>query len=265
MTVFQAGILGLFQGVAEFLPISSSGHLLVFKNLMGLSEVPALFDVVLHLATLMSILLVFRKRIAGIVRSFLRLMAKKHGEEDAENLSIIVPALVATVLTAVVGLAIEQIDLSGVPRIVAGLLLVTALLLIASSRFKAGQTGYRGMTVRHGVIIGLAQGIGVFPGISRSGITISAGLASGLQRETAGEFSFLLAVPAILGALVLKLDDMAELAGTVAPLPLVVGSLVAFLAGVVSLLVLMPIVRKGKLAWFAAYLIPAGLLGLFLL
>ncbi len=88
MTVFQAGILGLFQGVAEFLPISSSGHLLVFKNLMGLSEVPALFDVVLHLATLMSILLVFRKRIAGIVRSFLRLMAKKHGEEDAENLSI---------------------------------------------------------------------------------------------------------------------------------------------------------------------------------
>ena len=263
--MFQAGILGLFQGIAEFLPISSSGHLLVFKDLMGLSEVPALFDVVLHLATLASILLVFRKRIAGIVRSFLRLMVKKHGDDDVENLSIIVPALVATALTAVVGLAIEQIDLSGAPGVVAGLLLVTALILVASSRFKAGQTGYRGLTVRHGVIIGLAQGIGVFPGISRSGITISAGLASGLQRETAGEFSFLLAVPAILGALVLKLDDMAELAGTVATLPLVVGSLVAFLAGIASLLILMPLVRKGKLAWFAAYLIPAGLLGLFLL
>lgn len=265
MTVAQACILGLFQGVAEFLPISSSGHLLVFKDIMGLSEVPALFDVTLHLATLASILLVFRKRVLGIIASVCRWIARKSGEGDAENLAIVVPALVATALTAAVGLAVERVDLSGSPRIVAGLLVVTAAVLVAGSRFKPGLTGYRAMGIRHGVVVGLAQGIGVFPGISRSGITISAGVASGLARETAGEFSFLLAIPAVAGALVLKLDDVAELAGTVATAPLLAGCLVAFVAGVASLRLLMPIVRKGKLAWFAAYLVPAGLLGLFLL
>ena len=121
------------------------------------------------------------------------------------------------------------------------------------------------MTVRHGVIVGLAQGVGVLPGISRSGISISAGLASGLERQTAGDFSFLLAIPAILGALALKLDDLPAMIGSVAALPLAVGSVVAFGTGVGALLVLMPLVRKGKLAWFAAYLIPAGLIGLFIL
>ena len=264
MTLVQACVLGLFQGVAEFLPISSSGHLLVFKDLMGLSGVPALFDVVLHLATLGSILVVFRRRVAGILVSITRFLMRKSGEADAENLAIVPPALVATVLTAIVGLLIDRVDLSGKPKVVAGLLIVTAAILVASSRFKGG-SGYRGMGWKHGVIIGLAQGIGVFPGISRSGITISAGLASGLRREEAGEFAFLLAIPAILGALVLKFRDLGELQGTVSAAPLVAGSAVAFAAGVASLLLLKPIVRKGKLAWFAAYLVPAGLLGLFLL
>lgn len=265
MTVAQACILGMFQGVAEFLPISSSGHLLVFKDIMGVSEVPVLFDVTLHLATLASILLVFRKRVLGIIASIFRWIARKSGEGDAENLAIVLPALVATALTAAVGLAAERVDLTGSPRIVAGLLIVTAAVLVAGSRFKPGLAGYRAMGIRHGVVVGLAQGIGVFPGISRSGITISAGLASGLERGVAGEFSFLLAIPAILGALVLKLDDLSELTGAVAAAPLLAGCLTAFVVGVASLLLLMPIVRKGKLAWFAAYLVPAGLLGLFLL
>ncbi|HPE90177.1 MAG TPA: undecaprenyl-diphosphate phosphatase [Spirochaetia bacterium] len=265
MTLIQAAILGLFQGIAEFLPISSSGHLLIFKDIMGLAEVPALFDVVLHVATLGSIVVVFRKRVGGVIASMARWIARKHGDGDAENLSIVVPAIVATALTGALGLAIDRIDFSGSPKVAAGLLIVTALILIAGSRLKPGSTGFRGMTVRHGVIVGLAQGVGVLPGISRSGISISAGLASGLERQTAGEFSFLLAIPAILGALVLKLDDLPAMAGSVAALPLAVGSIVAFAAGVGALLVLMPLVRKGKLAWFAAYLIPAGLIGLFIL
>ncbi len=265
MTIIQAAILGLFQGIAEFLPISSSGHLLIFKDLMGLAEVPALFDVVLHVATLASIVVVFRRRIGGIIASMARWVARRHGEGDAENLAIVIPAIVATALTGAVGLAIDRIDFSGRPEVASGLLLVTALILIAGSRLKPGATTYRGMTVRHGVIVGLAQGIGVLPGISRSGISISAGLASGLERGTAGEFSFLLAIPAILGALVLKLDELPAMAGSVAVPQLVVGSVVAFAAGVGALLALMPLVRKGKLAWFAAYLIPAGLIGLCIL
>ena len=237
MTLVQACVLGLFQGVAEFLPISSSGHLLVFKDLMGLSGVPALFDVVLHLATLGSILVVFRKRVAGILVSIARYLARKSGDVDAENLAIVPPALVATVITAVVGLLVDRVDLSGSPRIVAGLLLVTAAMLVVSSRFKGG-SGYCGMGWKHGIVIGLAQGIGVFPGISRSGITISAGLASGLRREEAGEFAFLLAIPAILGALVLKLGDLGELAGAVAVAPLAAGSAVAFAAGLLGLFLL---------------------------
>lgn len=231
---------------------------------MGLSDVPALFDVVLHLATLASILLVFRKRIGGIIVSTVRWIARRSDDSDADNLAIIPPAAVATVATAVLGYLINKIDLSGSPRVVAGLLLVTAAILLSSTLWK-GTQGYRQMRWTHGLMIGIAQGIGVFPGISRSGITISAGSASGLKRETAGEFSFLIAIPAILGAFVLKLKDVGRLSGAIQPLPLAVATVAAFVAGVVSLLVLMPIIRKGKLAWFAAYLIPAGLIGLFLL
>jgi undecaprenyl-diphosphatase len=264
VSILQAFILGLFQGVAEFLPISSSGHLLMLKHLMGLGDVPVLFDVILHVATLGSILVVFRRRIAGIVVSTGRFIGRRHGQADAENLAIIPPAILATILTAVIGLLLSQLDFGDKPRVAAGLLLVTAVLLVAST-FLKGTTGYSGLKLRHGLMIGIAQGIGVLPGISRSGITISAGLASGLQRETAGEFAFLLAVPAIGGALVLELKDIGELAGSVAPAPLIVGSLAAFVAGVAALLLLLPLVRRGKLAWFAAYLIPVGILGMILL
>lgn len=265
MSVVQAVLLGLFQGIAEFLPISSSGHLLLAKDVMGLSEVPVLFDVVLHIATLASVLVVFRVRIAGIIVSIARWITRNSGDRDTENLALVVPAIVATVITAALGLAIDSIDFSGQPKVAAGLLLVTAAILVTGSRFKQGSVGYRDLRLRHGVILGIAQGFGVLPGISRSGITISAGLAAGMKRAEAGEFSFLLSIPAIFGALLLKLDDLSELSSAVAPAPLLASAITAFLVGIASLLVLMPIVRKGKLAWFAAYLVPAGLIGLFLI
>lgn len=264
MSVLQALLLGVFQGISEFLPISSSGHLLVFKDLMGLSEVPGLFDVILHVATLFSVLVVFRRRIAGIIVSSLRFLLRRSDEADVENLAIVLPAIAATICTAVVGLLIDRIDFSGQVKLVSGLFIVTAIILVSASFMKGG-TGYRQLTIKQGVLVGLAQGLGVFPGISRAGITISAGLVTGLKRDEAGEFAFLLVIPAIAGALVLKLKDVGELAGTVAPLPLIAGSVAAFVAGVLALMLLMPIVRKGKLAWFAVYLVPAGLIGLFLL
>lgn len=263
MTLLQSFLLGAFQGLAEFLPISSSGHLLLFKAVMGLSSVPVLFDIVLHVATLFSILLVFRKRIAGILISIARWMRRRSTEDDAENLAIVVPALVATVLTAALGLVLDSLDLRAQPRVVAGLFLVTAAILVGTSFIK-GTVGYRGMGIKHGIVIGLAQGIGVLPGISRSGITICAGLVSGMKREQAGEFAFLLAVPAVLGALILESGNLGQLSGSVDGLPLAVAASTAFGIGVLALLALMPLVRKGKLAWFAAYLIPVGIAGLFL-
>ncbi|HAE22325.1 MAG TPA: undecaprenyl-diphosphatase [Spirochaetaceae bacterium] len=264
MTTLQAVLLGLFQGIAEFLPISSSGHLLILKDLLGLQGVPALFDVVLHMATLLSILVVFRVRVYGILRSMARWLVKKSDEGDKENLAIVLPALLATALTALIGLGVESRDIAWSPAFASGMLLVSAAILIASS-FLRGNAGYDKLGLKHGLITGVAQGIGVLPGISRSGITISAGLASGMKRETAGEFAFLLAIPAILGALVLELKDIGRLLGSVEPVQLIAGSAAAFLAGIAALLLLLPVVRKGKLAWFAVYLIPAGILGLILL
>lgn len=268
MTATQAFLLGLFQGIAEFLPISSSGHLLVLKELFGLSGVPLLFDVILHLGTLLSILVVFRARIIGIFAALWRWLTKPSArgsasEADRENLALVLPTLVATAVTGVIGLLIEKFIPVESPRAVCALFLVTAVLLVVSSRFH-GSRGFRELGAARGALVGLAQGLGVFPGISRSGITISGGLAAGLSRDAAGEFAFILAIPAILGAFVLELKDAVGLGAAVGAFPLAVGFLAAFGAGIVALSLLMPIVRKGKLAAFAVYLIPAGVLGLFL-
>ncbi len=265
MTILQALVLGLFQGVSEFLPVSSSGHLLVLRDLFGLSEVPRLFDVILHAATLLSVLVVFRSRVGGILAALVRWAARRKDPPvaDAENLALVPPALAATAVTAVIGLGIEKYLPVQSPRAVCALFLATAALLIVSSRFR-GTRGHDRIGPGRGALIGLAQGIGVFPGISRSGITISAGLAAGLDRGTAGEFAFLVAIPAVAGALLLELKDLAELGAAVGAAPLAVGFLAAFASGIAALSLLLPLVRKGRLAWFAVYLIPVGLAGLFL-
>lgn len=265
MSIGNAILLGLIQGIAEFLPISSSGHLVLLKDVLGLGDVPLLFDVLLHLATLLAVVLVFRKRIGGILAALWRWLGRRTKNEDQPLLRLVPPLLIATVLTGIIGFGISSIlpDLNA--RLVSGLLLVTAAFLIASSFFKPGKRGYNEMRFIDGVFIGIAQGLGVFPGISRSGITITAGLGCGLAREEAGEFSFLLSIPAILGAFILELKDATALGSTVQALPLLVAALVAFGSGVLALRFLMGLVKRGKLGWFAAYLIPLGLAGLFLL
>jgi len=265
MTILNAITLGLVQGLAEFLPVSSSGHLVLFKDILGLSEVPLLFDVVLHLATLVAVCVVFRKRIGGIFLSLARWIGKKNGEADADNLGLVIPALVATFVTGIMGLGISKLLPTESVRFVSIELLITAAVLAASAFIKPGAKEYRNLGLREGLATGFAQGLGVFSGISRSGFTITAGLATGMKREAAGEFSFLLSIPAILGAFLVEMKDAGDLAAKVELLPMVVSALVAFISGVLALTLLMRIVKKGKLAWFAAYLVPVGLAGLFLL
>ncbi len=265
MTVLQACVLGLVQGLAEFLPVSSSGHLVLFKDILGLSDVPLLFDVVLHLATLAAVLIVFRRRVCGILASLWRWVRRRNGREDAANLAIVGPLLVATLVTACMGFAIQKFLPTEGPRLVSIELLITAVVLAASALLKPGSKGYANIGLGEGLVVGFAQGLGVFSGISRSGFTITAALAAGLKREEAGEFSFLLAIPAILGAFLLELKDLGALKQTVEPLPLAVATLVAFVSGLAALTFLLRIVRKGKLAWFAVYLVLVGLAGLFLL
>ncbi len=264
MTIAQALLFGAVQGATEFLPVSSSGHLAVLKTVLDLGDVPILFDVILHIATLIVVVFVFRTRIGGILRSIGRWIVRRADETDGENLRLTWVIIVATVITAVLGLGVGRLDVGAGPRVVSALFIVTGFILIGS-RFLSGTRDYREIGLRDGLIVGVSQGLGVFPGISRSGITISAGLVTGLNRETAGEFAFLVSIPAILGAFILTLREAGELSESVGVPALAVGFIAALIVGAAALTVLLRLVRSGKLFYFAIYLIPLGIVGLILL
>ncbi len=284
MTALKALLLGLIQGIAEFLPISSSGHLELFKDILGLNEVPLLFDVILHLATLFAVVAVLWKRIAAIFAALWHYLfgkkrpasvpvtktQKKKDEDRKDNLAYVLPIIVATAVTGVLGVVIEKVLMDKVAwlngtKVVAANLIVTAAILVAASLIKPGARRARNLGLGRAAWIGLAQGIGVLPGISRSGITISAGIAAGLDRETAGEFSFLLSIPAILGAFALTLGDAGSMFANVSLAQLALAFAAAFFSGMASLKILLKIIKGGKLSWFAPYLVVVGLAGLFLL
>lgn len=278
MSVVEGILLGLLQGVAEFLPISSSGHLALAQELFDLDDVPLLFDIMLHLATLGAVLLFFRRKIWSLLKVAGRWLARRSLPEDNADVRTIVALLLGTAVTGVFGIVLSDLVEDYSEKLICVGFFITAGLLIFSDaveerrRKKLLESGSDGLvTTRTGVRplqglgIGLAQGIGVLPGISRSGSTIAGALLCGVDREQAGEFSFLLSIPAILGAFVLELDDLDTIGDSVGVAPVLAGCVAAFVAGIFALSVLMKIVRKGKLEWFALYLIPAGILGLVFL
>lgn len=261
MTVLQSIILGLLQGVAEFLPISSSGHLVLARALMDLDDIPELFDVILHVATLFVVIWVFRKRIGSLLVSLYRFITRKSNENDKPNLKLILQLIGASVITAVIGLGISSLNVRDDPGTVSALLIVTAVILTVTIRSR-GSRSIEGIGWGRALLIGAAQGIGVFPGISRSGITIGSGILTGLDRKAAGEFSFLLSLPAVGGAFILSLKDAAELSSSVPALSLIAGFAAALAAGYASLKLLLWLIADGRLWIFALYLIPAGVWGL---
>jgi undecaprenyl-diphosphatase len=266
MSALESFALGALQGLAEFLPISSSGHLLLVRRLMGLGQVPALYDVLLHVASLGVVLVAFRRRIGSVLAALGRWVAGRSGEEDSEELRLLLYLLLATAVTAAVGFAMDRLEprILAHPKILSAFFLATGLILLATLWFKGGR-GYRQLGIPSALLIGLAQGIGVLPGISRSGIAIAACLACGLEREKAGEFAFLLAIPAILGALLLKLRELGGLEAQVRPLVLAAGFLASFAFGLASLFLLLRVIRRGRLAFFSIYLAPLSVAAFFLL
>ena len=271
MTTLQALLFGCLQGIAEFLPVSSSGHLVLLKRLFGLEDVPQLFDVLLHIATLVVVCHTFRRTIAELFGALGRFILRRGIEGDSGRLRLILAIIIATFLTGCIGLAIKDYGEALSAQTVSALLLVTAFILLATRwleirKQKAGHgEPARTPGIQAGVITGIAQGIGVLPGISRSGITISAALFAGVSRPAAGEFSFLLSVPAILGALVLSLRHTGELAATVPPAALIAGMASAMVTGWLSLSFLLRMIRGGRLYVFAAYLLPVGICGIIFL
>ena len=279
MSVIEGILLGLLQGVAEFLPISSSGHLAIVQKLFDLEDVPLLYDVFLHLATLGAVILFFRKRIWSLLLVVGRWICRRSLPEDKADLQTIVALLLGTVVTGIFGIVLSDVvETIDVKYICVGFFVTAGLLIfsdtvesrrqkkrLAAEANSTGEGKLCGVKPLQGLGIGLAQGFGVLPGVSRSGSTIAGALLCGVDREQAGEFSFLLSIPAILGAFVLQLKDLGEMSSTVGLAPVMAGCIAAFVAGIFALAILMKIIRKGKLEWFAAYLIPLGILGLLFL
>lgn len=285
MTTFQGIILGTLQGVAEFLPISSSGHLQLCQTLFGLEEVPVLFDVFLHLATLASVCIYFRKKIWNLLKILGRWITKKPDTEirDPEDLlsgsddrgrKAIIALIISTVITGAIGVFTSKVISDISMKAVCSGFIVTAMLLILSDQAekhprkpKAPETTVETkkpspVTLMQSVVIGIMQGLGTLPGISRSGSTIAGSLFSGMDRKTAGDYSFIVSIPAILGAFVLELKDLGEVNQVVGASPVIAGCAAAFAVGYIALTFLMKLIKKGKIVWFAAYLIPLGVFGL---
>lgn len=273
MTLLHAVLLGLIQGVAEFLPISSSGHLAIAEHLLGqagAADIPGFFDVLLHLGTLTAVFAAYWQDIREMIVEFFSGVGDLvHGTTPAP-----VPPARRMILLIVVGtlplfavLPVKDLveGLGDNMYFVAGALLVTGCLLFASDRVRKGRKTERTATLVDVLLVGAAQAVATCPGISRSGTTITAGCFVGFERRFAVRFSFLLSIPAVLGANILSLKDALEAQIPWEEVPVyLAGVAVAALSGYACIRLLKMIAEKGKFGFFAYYCWLAGAVTLVL-
>jgi undecaprenyl-diphosphatase len=266
MTYLYAVFLGLVQGLAEFLPVSSSGHLAILQNFLGLNEPMLFFDVMLHVGTLFAVLVFFRSEIAGVALAAAGRAPGAPGAwpaSVADGRKIILLILIASVPAGAVGLVFGDAVESafGSVAVVGGLLLVTGAFLLAADAKTRRDSGSGSSAAMMGVagafIIGAAQAVALLPGISRSGATICAAIFIGVARRDAARFSFLMAIPAIAGAAVLHMKDVSD-AGFPPMGPILAGSAVAFISGLIALKWLISTLTRGRLLWFSIYCFAVG-------
>jgi undecaprenyl-diphosphatase len=259
MDIIQALILGLVQGASEFVPISSSGHLVLVPWLLGWPPPGLVFDTVVHWGTLVAVLAYFWHDVMALVRAWGRSLARRNLSEPEARIAWLI--IVGTIPAALMGYLWEDFfeSLFAAPIWAAGLLLVTGLILALSEWLGKRRKEAHQLTFLDSIIIGIAQGCAIAPGISRSGATMAAGIFRGLKRETAARYSFLLATPIIFGAGLLKLLDLFEMENATAHLPpLILGFLAAAISGYVCIRFLLSYLQQGKLYAFAIYCWLAG-------
>ena len=274
LSLLSSILLGLIQGLAEFLPISSSGHLAIAEHFLGQAGVPAtpdFFDVLLHLGTLVAVFVAYwkdiREMIVELIDGVRDLAYGTTPTPMPPARRLILLIIVATVpLFAVLPIKDWIEGLSGNIYFVAGALIVTGFLLFTSDRVKKGRKAERSARLLDVFLVGVAQAIATCPGISRSGTTITAGCFVGFDRKFAVRFSFLMSIPAILGANILTLKDaITENTIIVSEIPVyLVGVAVAAVVGYACIRLLKMIADKGKFGWFAYYCWAAGLIVLAL-
>ncbi len=269
MDLGKAAILGVVQGLTEFLPVSSSGHLVLGKYILGLREQGIEFEVFVHFGTLLAVLTVFRQDIWSLIKTFFFMFTKQFHEQGLNcqyerntHFRMLVFIIVASIPAALVGLIFEKRieQIFSDPHFTCIMLLVTSVILFLTYFFKQDD---KRLDMKNTFVMGIAQAMAILPGISRSGSTISTGLFFKVNGDDAARFSFLLAVPAIFGATILKSIDLIE-SGVGGDMfsALAVGMITAYVSGFIAIESLLAVVRRGKLYYFAPYCLAIGILGL---
>lgn len=267
MTIVQVIILGIIQGATEFIPVSSSAHLLLVPWLLQWETIPSLgFDVILHLGTLLAVLIYFWKDWLAMVQSVLRWLTKRDSSDP--NLKLLGLLILGTIPAAVIGGLFEDFfeRVFESPLVASLMLFVTAGLLFAGERLGKQLRQPEELSWLDSLIIGLAQAVAILPGISRSGATMAAGRLRGLGRDSAARFSFLLAAPIILGTGVVHIFDLIETGVSSSELlPMVVGFVAALVSGYLVIRWLLGFLRSRSTAVFSIYCVAAGALCLIVL
>ena len=271
MTWWEAALLGLIQGLTEFLPISSSGHLVLGKYLLGLNEPGAddvAFEIFVHFGTVLSIITIYYKKIGALIQGGLQGVMKPHKfmEEYRSNewLRTAVYILITMIPTGLVYILLKDFLEAKFndPRFVCSMLFVTGILLLLTLLRK----NPRGrMTPLKALVTGIAQSAAMMPGISRSGSTICAALYQDVAPEKAADFSFLMLLPVVIGATLIQSIELVTEGAAIEWLPLIIGTLVAYASGIAAIKIVLDFVRRGKLQYFAYYCFAAGTLGLILI
>ena len=249
MNIFQAVVLGLVQGLAEFLPISSSGHLIIFQTLFGLNEPGITFDVLLHVATLIPVFIIFRDEIFELIRNPFQKL----------TLLLVMATIPAVVLALLFGDFVRSLFTS-TTYLAFGFFITGSLLIFADTR-REGERSEKDMGLFDALVIGCMQGIAIAPAISRSGATITGALTRNLTRESAARFSFLMSIPAILGAAVLELKDIVTgdtVMESLEIVPMLCGFIVAALSGYLAIKFMLKLIKACRLRYFSYYVFALG-------
>ncbi len=258
MDIVNAIILGIIQGLTEFLPVSSSGHLEIFKVLLSENKIPSeslLMTVVLHFATACSTMIIFKEDIKDLVFGLLNF-------EKNDSFWFSVKILVSMIPAALIGFFLEsEIELlfSGDLMIVGAMLIITGILLFLADKAKPSE---KKISIKSSIIIGISQAIAIIPGISRSGATISTAVLLGIDKENAAKFSFLMVVPLIFGKVLKDLTSSKVIISDSEILPLIFGFIFAFVTGILACTWMIKLVKNSKLKYFSIYCFLIGLISI---
>ncbi|HNX02907.1 MAG TPA: undecaprenyl-diphosphate phosphatase [Candidatus Cloacimonas sp.] len=267
MSLIQAILMGILQGLTEFIPVSSSGHLVLAQHFLGIGDNENIaFELFMHLGTLLAVLVFFRKTLWELIKSVFSWGNTVNREQHRKNRTLIYYLIISTVVTGVIYLLFGNYEeaIFAMPMVVAIFLIVTGIIVLVSDYFIDKGIPASNIGFLRSVIIGIGQGIAIMPGISRSGTTIACSLATGMKRKDAAQYSFLLSIPAILAGALSEYEKFTKLE-TQQLLNYFAGFVCSFLAGYLVIAFLIRLIEVSRLKYFAVYCFVIGSLSIVLI